>query len=235
VDRERAWTAFQQLSGGLVVSCQANEGNPLRGATFMAAMAKAAQLGGAVGIRAEGAADIAAIREAVGPELPIIGIIKVPLPDGTRSITPDATAALASIQAGANLVALDGTPRRRPTGEQLADIIHTIHEAGSLALADIGTVAHARDAISAGADAVGTTLSGYTPDSPHQDGPDLELVSQLVAQCHVPVFAEGRYWTPEQARAALDAGASFVVVGTAITNSLQITARFVTALRQVNA
>ena len=47
----------------------------------------------------------------------------------------------------------------------------------------------------------------------------------------MPVFAEGRIWTPEEARRALDLGASFVVVGTAITNPTAITARFVAALQ----
>ena len=39
---------LEQLRGGLVVSCQARPGNPLRGADHMAAMAAAAELGGAV-------------------------------------------------------------------------------------------------------------------------------------------------------------------------------------------
>lgn len=223
---------LRRLDGGLVVSCQAGEGNPLQGPHFMAAIAKAAQLGGAAGIRAEGVADIAAIRATVGADMPIIGIAKVKQPDGSLFITPDAGSARAVIRAGAELVALDGTPRQRPGGETLADVIRAIHEAGALALADTGTIEHARYAIAAGADAVGTTLSGYTPDSPAQDGPDLDLVARLAAAVEVPVFAEGRYWTPEQARCALELGASFVVVGTAITNPMLVTERFVKALRR---
>ena len=49
---------LRQLHGGLVVSCQASPGDPLHGPVFMAAMARAAVLGGAVGIRANGPADI---------------------------------------------------------------------------------------------------------------------------------------------------------------------------------
>ncbi len=49
--------------GGLVVSCQARADNPLHGPGFMAAMARAAEQGGAVAIRANGGADIAAIRQ----------------------------------------------------------------------------------------------------------------------------------------------------------------------------
>jgi N-acylglucosamine-6-phosphate 2-epimerase len=44
------------------------------------------------------------------------------------------------------------------------------------------------------------------------------------------VFAEGRYWTPEQAVQAFELGASFVVVGTAITNPMAITSRFIKAI-----
>jgi N-acylglucosamine-6-phosphate 2-epimerase len=106
--------------------------------------------------------------------------------------------------------------------------------AGGAALADIDTIESARYAVSCGADAVGTTLSGYTPDSPKQDDPDFALLGHLAAELDLPVFAEGRIWTPEQARRALDIGAAFVVVGTAITNPLAITERFVRgmAIRQ---
>ena len=43
-----------QLKGKLIVSCQALEGNPLKGAVFMSAMARAAVKGGAAAIRANG-------------------------------------------------------------------------------------------------------------------------------------------------------------------------------------
>lgn len=218
---------LERLRGGLVVSCQAREDNPLHGPTFMAAMAKAAMLGGAVGIRADGEADIAAIHQAVGPDVPILGIYKVKQPDGSLFITPTADAARKVIAAGALLVALDGTTRPRPGGESLADVVKAIHEAGGAALADVGTIDHARYAIECGVDAVGTTLSGYTPDSPKQEGPDFDLLEALVNECSVPVFAEGRIWTREEARRALDLGAAFVVVGTAITNPTAITRRFV--------
>ena len=221
-----------RLRGGLVVSCQAREDNPLHGARFMAAMAKAALRGGAVGIRADGVADVAAIRGAVGPDIPIMGIFKVKQPDGSLFITPSGDGARAVIAAGASLVALDGTPRERPGGEDLRDVVAAIHGAGGAALADVGTVEDARYAVSCGVDAVGTTLSGYTPDSPRQEGPDFVLLEALARELPVPVFAEGRIWTREEARRALELGASFVVVGTAITNPTAITARFVAAMAE---
>jgi N-acylglucosamine-6-phosphate 2-epimerase len=231
MNRSLALAELDRLRGGLVVSCQAREDNPLHGPRFMAVMASAAIAGGAVGIRADGVADVTAIRDAIGPHVPIMGIFKVRQPDGSLFITPDAEGALAILAAGARLLALDGTTRPRPGGEQLADVVSAIHAAGGAALADVGTIEDALYAVSCGVDAVGTTLSGYTPDSPKSEGPDFVLLQRLAHDCPVPVFAEGRIWTREEARKAIELGAAFVVVGTAITNPTAITARFVAALR----
>jgi N-acylglucosamine-6-phosphate 2-epimerase len=231
MNRSLALAELDRLRGGLVVSCQAREDNPLHGPRFMAVMASAAIAGGAVGIRADGVADVTAIRDAIGPQVPIMGIFKVKQLDGSLFITPTAEAALAILEAGARLVALDGTTRPRPGGEQLADVVSAIHAAGGAALADVGTIEDALYAVSCGVDAVGTTLSGYTPDSPKSEGPDFVLLQRLAHDCPVPVFAEGRIWTREEARKAIELGADFVVVGTAITNPTAITARFVAALR----
>jgi N-acylglucosamine-6-phosphate 2-epimerase len=231
MDRSLALAELERLRGGLVVSCQAREGTPLHGPLFMAAMASAAIAGGAVGIRADGVADVTAIRNEIGPEVPIMGIFKVKQQDGSLFITPSAASARAVLSAGARLVALDGTTRPRPGGDHLTDVVAAIHAAGGAALADVGTVEDARYAVSCNVDAVGTTLSGYTPDSPRSEAPDLRLLERLVRDCSVPVFAEGRIWTREEAQQAFELGAAFVVVGTAITNPTAITARFVAALR----
>jgi N-acylglucosamine-6-phosphate 2-epimerase len=229
--RDRGLAALRHLNGGLVVSCQAREDNPLHGPAFMAAMAQAAVRGGAAGIRADGETDIAAIRATVGADVPIMGIFKVKQDDGSVFITPSAESARRIRAAGAELIAVDGTPRSRPGGDSLRDVVGAIHAVGGAALADVGTLEHARYAVDCGVDAVGTTLSGYTPDSPKQEGPDFDLLERLVAESPVPVFAEGRIWTREEARRAREIGASFVVVGTAITNPMAITARFVEALK----
>jgi N-acylglucosamine-6-phosphate 2-epimerase len=225
-------STLKLLEGGLVVSCQAREDNPLYGPVFMAAMAAAAMQGGAVGIRADGVADITAIRARVGIDVPVMGILKTRMPDGSLFITASSDDALHVIGAGASLVALDGTPRARPGRESLAGVVAAIHAAGGAALADVGTEEHAAYAIECGVDAVGTTLSGYTEDSVKQEGPDFVLLERLATMCSVPVFAEGRIWTREEARQALDLGASFVVVGTAITNPMAITTRFVKAMSE---
>lgn len=227
-----AFRAMERLRGGLVVSCQAPEGNPMRGPSFMAAMARAAVLGGACGIRAEGVEDIRAIRAAVGSEVPIIGILKTAMPDGSLFITGSIDHAHAVRDAGAELVALDGTRRPRPGGDTLSEVIAAIQASGGLALADIDTADSAQYAIECGADAVGTTMSGYTPQSVKIEGPDFALLETLTRSLDKPVFAEGRLWTREDAARAIDLGASFVVVGTAITNPMAITARFVAAMHR---
>ena len=219
------------LRGRMVVSCQALEDEPLFGAGIMAKMAVAARAGGAAGIRANTPDDVAAIRAAV-PDLPLIGLWKVSVPGFEEVyITPRLRDAVAVAEAGADLIALDATLRPHPEGSA-ADLIRAVRAAtGRLVLADVDTEAAAWEAVAAGADAVSTTLSGYTPESPRWPGPDLELVARLAGGgLPAPVLAEGRIHTPEQARAALDAGAWAVVVGGAITRPAQIARRFAAAV-----
>lgn len=225
-------TAMQRLAaleGGLIVSCQARKGNPLHGPHAMALMAQAAELGGARALRVNGAADIEAVLHA--SELPVMGISKVEYSDSPVMITPTVRDAEVILALDVPLVALDATSRRRPRGEALGAIVAAIHAHGALALGDLATRDDLAGAIAAGVDAVGTTLSGYTAESARDDDlPDFALLRWLVRHSPVPVFAEGRIWTPEQAAEALAIGASFVVVGTAITNPMAITSRFIATM-----
>jgi N-acylglucosamine-6-phosphate 2-epimerase len=208
----------------VVVSCQAGPGNPLQGPAAMALMAQAAAAGGAAAIRANGALDIAAIREAV--DLPILGIDKVGDPNGVF-ITPHPDSALAVVAAGADVVALDGTPRRRPDGRSLRDHVAEIRERVDVELmADVDSLEAGIAAREAGVDLVATTLSGYTAGEV-PDGPDVKLVARLARALDCPVVAEGRFWTADDVKAGFEAGAHAVVVGTAITNPMAITRRFV--------
>ena len=217
----------KQVRGRLIVSCQALEDEPLHGSEIMVRMALAAQQGGAVAIRANSPADVAAIKQAI--PLPLIGLYK----DGETGIyiTPTKRHAIAIVNAGADIVALDATNRPRAEGESLAEIIAAIHAAGGLALADVSTLEEAHLAQDTGADFAAPTLSGYTNYSLQSDEPDFDLIQKMATELTIPVIAEGRISTPEQAKKALDCGAISVVVGSAITRPQLITATFANALK----
>lgn len=213
---------------GLVVSCQARPDNPLHGAVHMSAMARAAEQGGAVAIRANGAADIAAIRAAT--RLPVIGIAKRRTAGLDVEITPSLADAREIAAAGAAMIAIDATDRARD-GESLARLIAGITgEFGLPIMADVATPAEGEAAARLGCAVVATTLSGYTANSPRLEGPDFELLAQLVARVSIPVIAEGRFTTPGELARAFAIGARAVVVGTAITNPREITRRFAAAV-----
>jgi len=221
---------FDRLKGGLIVSCQAQPDEPLHGSSIMAAMARAAAQAGAAGIRAEGPDDVRAIRQAV--DLPIIGLYKIQQPDHPVYITPTFESARAIAEAGADAIALDATTERRPDGLTLEETIRRIHAELKLpVMADVSTLEEGLRAERLGADVVGTTLSGYTPQSPQQEEPDWRLLQDLIAQVRIPVVMEGRIWEPAQARRALELGAWAVVVGSAITRPQLIAARFAAAVR----
>lgn len=217
---------IKSLFHGLVVSCQALPDEPLYGSAYMAAMARAALMGGAVGIRANTPVDIAAIHHAV--DLPIIGLYKQIVPGCEVYITPTIAAAKEVAQAGADIIAVDATLRLHPENKSAADLIAEVkQQTGKLVLADIDNVFAGISAAKAGADAVSTTLSGYTADSPESADPDFDLIQNLANCLEIPVIAEGRFWTVEQVNHAFDMGAYAVVIGGAITRPQQITRRFV--------
>lgn len=221
---ERDADLFSPLRAGLVVSCQAPAGSPLRAPAIMAAMARAAACGGACGIRAEGAADVAAIRDAV--RLPVIGLRKLDLPGSPVRITPTLESAAEVVGAGASIVAVDATDRARADGTGARAFVRRVRdELGVPVLADVDALGAGLAAREAGAAAVATTLSGYTRPGGAPDAPDVELVAALAARLDCPVLAEGRYATPAQVRDAFGAGAFAVVVGAAITDPVALTRR----------
>ncbi|RFU88367.1 putative N-acetylmannosamine-6-phosphate 2-epimerase [Streptomyces triticagri] len=229
---QHPWTAHEltvSLAGRLIVSCQAPPGDPMRDTETLVRMARSAELGGGAAIRANAPEVVAAVTAAV--DLPVIGLWK----DGGTGgddvyITPTIRHALAVVEAGAAVVAADAGERRRPDATTFPGLARAVHEAGALVMADVGTLAEGVAAAEAGADLVSTTLAGYVPGRPRQDGPDLELVAELAAAVRVPVIAEGRIRTPDEAAAALAHGAHGVVVGTAITAPTALTARFTEGL-----
>ncbi|MGQ4507196.1 N-acetylmannosamine-6-phosphate 2-epimerase [Dermabacteraceae bacterium P13115] len=216
------------LKDTLIVSCQAYPGEPMRDPRTMAQVAAAVEIGGASAVRAQGLEDIRQVKAAV--KVPVIGIWK----DGKEGvfITPTFEHCKAVLEAGADILALDGTLRERPDGLTFAETVRRVREISDAAImADCDSVDSALAAAEAGADIIGTTLAGYTGAREKTVGPDLELLTTLVEK--LPgraVVAEGRIHTPVQARAAADTGAFAVVVGTGITHPTSITGWFREAL-----
>ena len=220
-------TLSEALRHKLIVSCQAAPGDAFYDPKMMARFAQAAVAGGAAGIRANGPADVAAIREAV--HVPIIGIQKVIIDDGAVLITPSFDAARELVRAGADMIAMDCTLRGERLGA-LDRIARIKSELGVPVLADIATIDEAVRATGSGADFVLSTLRGYTDgtrDIRHFDAP---FISELIRSVSVPVIAEGHIRTLDQARSAVRAGAFAVVVGSAISRPHDISKMFVQAI-----
>lgn len=226
---------FGRIHGGLIVSCQPDAydraGDPMNSPFIMAALARSAEMGGAVGIRADGEADIAAVCAAV--RLPVIGLYKADLPGYEVRITPTLEHARKVAASGAHGLALDATRRSRPEGFSAGDLIRKVKaETGLPVFADVSILEEGLEAAQAGADALLTTLSGYTSYSPQGEEPDYELIEQLASHSGIPVIAEGRINTPQQAARALSCGAWAVTVGSAITRPRWITRYFVNGIQK---
>jgi N-acylglucosamine-6-phosphate 2-epimerase len=218
---------IESMRGRLVVSCQAYPGEPMRDPRTMAQVAAAVVVGGAAAVRAQGVEDVRQVVAAV--DVPVIGLWK----DGDDGvyITPTLDHAVAVAEAGAQIVALDGTRRPRPDGRTLAETVAALRErADVLVMADCGSLEDALAAERAGVDILGTTLAGYSGERPRTDGPDYDLVDEMVAACELPVMVEGRVHSPAQAAEALTRGAFAVCVGTAITHPTTITGWFAGAI-----
>ena len=221
---------LESIRGGLIVSCQALENEPLHSPYIMQRMAVAAMWGGAAGIRANTVSDILKIREKV--HLPVIGIIKKEYADSEVFITPTLKEVdeLASIRP--EIIALDGTDRIRPGGIKLEEFFREVRKRypTQLFMADCSTLEEGIRAADLGFDVIGTTLNGYTAYTKGNALPDIRLIKSLVEKTQKPVIAEGGIWTPEELESVISTGVLAAVVGTAITRPMDITKRFVKAL-----
>ena len=221
-----------KLNGGLIVSCQALEDEPLHSSYIMSRLAVAAQEGGAVGIRANSYEDIRAIKELV--DLPVIGIVKRDYADSNVFITATLKEVEEVVKSGAEIVALDATNQLRPNGKSLVEFYAEIRHAfpDVLLMADISTFEEGVKASELGFDLVATTLSGYTAYTKDAVLPNTELVKSLSEAIDTPIMAEGGYWRPEELEQAMAYGAHGCIVGSAITRPREITKRFVSSMNK---
>lgn len=221
---------INRLMGKVVVSVQAMPSEPLYLEKCMVAMMKSVIKGGAGALRVAGARDVRNAKHLF--DVPIIGLTKPDvIPANWQEIvyiTPTVNEVIELVEAGADIIAFDGTMRPRPEGANLEDLIKYIKINKRISMADISTLEEAQNAEKLGADILSTTLSGYTQFSQNRgDGPDFELLKELVANTNLPVVLEGRIWEPEEVSKAFELGAHCVVIGSAITRPQLITKRFV--------
>ena len=220
---------LEAIQGRIVVSCQAGAESPLNAPRILAALAQSAEMGGAAGFRVDRPENVAAVRAI--SDLPILGINKMKVAGYEVFITPTFESARAVVEAGANIVGIDGTGRPRPNGEDVGEIIQRLHvECDVPVMADIASIEEGIEAAALGVDLVATTLAGYTPYSPKRSTPAFDVLDGLVAATNVPIVVEGRIWTVEDVRTCFELGAYALVIGSAITVPQFITQRFVSAI-----
>ncbi len=225
---------FSKLKNQLIVSCQAEGDSPFNNPEDVAKFAVCAEMGGAAAIRTEGVEKAKAIREKVG--LPLIGLVKSEFEDGYVRITGSEKDVQDLMDAGCDMVAIDGTFRQREgmTGPEFIRAMKEKHHV--LIMADIATFEEGLACAEAGADCLSTTLSGYTPETKgtNTSAPNFALLQQLTDHFsnRLPVIAEGRFNTPELAAQAIETGAWAVVTGTAITRPQIITKWFYDAIKK---
>ena len=223
------------IHGQMIISCQAVEGEPLyvEEKSIMYLMARAAKQAGTPAIRTSSFRDVVSIKEET--ELPVIGLVKIQYPGYEEYITPTMKEVDDLTAAGADVVALDCTLRKRGDGTTVNEFIAQIKEKypDIILMADISNYEEGINAWKCGVDIVGTTMSGYTAYTVSgTDEPDYELMERLARDTDIPVIGEGRIHYPEQAVRALQTGVWAIVVGGAITRPLEIALRFQKKIRE---
>ena len=210
------------LRGRLVVSCQAPVGDP-----FAKRPARVVRAGGGYGRSSrnsdggpgcsegdQGCYVCARDRDS-----------KRVMADRHIMITPSDEDARELVAAGADIIAIDCTARgQRQRGARA-------HWLDSFAMhlpvwADIATMDEAIAAANAGADAVLSTLRGYTDDTANVPGFEASFIAALARAVRVPVIAEGRINSEQGCAAPWPRAPLPWSLGTAITRPEEITRRF---------
>ena len=219
---------IDRIKNAIIISVQAMPNEPLYQEECMNAMIKSVLKGGARALRLAGARDIKNAKKF--SDVPIIGLTKPEvIPPNWKQIvyiTPGIKEVNELVNAGADIIATDGTSRPRGD-DNLRKIVKYISMRNKLSMADISTISEAVAARALGFDMVSTTLSGYTQNSDsNSDEPDFKLLEKAVKILDCPVILEGRIWTPEQIKKAFKLGAHAVVIGSAVTRPQLIVKRF---------
>lgn len=222
---------LDKLKNKIIISLQAMPDEPLYEENCIIAFAKSLiDLGGVKALRLAGARDIRNIK-SMYPDCIVIGITKPDkIPDNYKElvyITPNISDCKKIIEAGADIIALDATMRKRSNNETLEDLLKYIKENNKLAMADIATYEEAKNAYELGFDIVSTTLSGYTIETQNKPNtPDFDLVKKIKENLDIFTILEGKIWEKQEAKKAFEFGADAVVIGSAVTRPQLIAKRF---------
>ncbi|WP_329430074.1 hypothetical protein OG339_17970 [Streptosporangium sp. NBC_01495] len=214
------------LPRGLIVSLTPSPQSPWQDVDDVVRLAAAAQAGGAVAVKVDGPDAVRAVKRAV-PGFPVLAVNIDDSHGGVVRITPTLAHAAALVEAGADVVELEAdSAARRHDGQNLFELISSFAAFGVPVKAGVPGLDDARTAVRAGAAMVSSSTMGYPAKANTGPLPDLGLVETLVAGAGVPVVAERGYSAIADVRAAMDAGAHAVVVGSAIVDPVWLTARF---------
>lgn len=218
---------LNSLKGGLIVSCQIEKHAPCYHEDIVELMVKSAIWGGACGLRLNGIENIQKIRKTT--DLPIIGLVKVFSDETDIFMTPTMNEVRSVIEAGADIVAIDGTDRMIKDRKGY-DIIPDIKKEfpDTVIFADVRDEADALASLALGADIVAPTFYRFKKDAKSSDLPDWEMFAKMCQVCKDKgiVMMEGKIWTPDDAIRAFHYGAHSVVIGSAITRPHLIMRRF---------
>lgn len=223
---------LDKIKNKLIISVQSAKNEPLNNEIAMNALIDTVILLGKIDVlRLAGVRDIKNTKEKYKDNVVVIGITKPDIiPVNYKEIvyiTPALTDAKSLIEAGADIIALDSTKRKRPNNESLKTIIDFIHSKNKLVMADISTFDEAEYAFNLGADIISTTLSGYTKETENSpETPDFKLVEKCKKELNCPVILEGKIKDESDVKKAFESGAYAVVIGSMVTRPHKIIENF---------
>ena len=193
-------------------------------------LVKAAEQGGAVGIRANSVRDIKEIKGGYKSSNHWDNKTRLSTARTLHHCYMKEVDELAELDI--EVIALDCTKRERYDGLEIQEFIRQVKEKypNQLLMADTSTFEEGLAAVEAGIDFVGTTLSGYTSYSPKVDGPDFELIKKL-CDAGVDVIAEGKFIHLNKPNKSWDMECEVSLLVALLLDQKEITERFVAGLK----